>query len=272
MSSSFTDPEAPDAKSAPRPPIWAGGKQRARLDPRAFLRVSVSATRVWLAPRLLGSAFAAQGLSLRLANGDFAPLAERLGRAARIVPGRAPMASVMQGTAELLALASETVAGPRPIEPLPFRGWNGAAIKAPAAPAAPASAAPVTAAPTNEVAPVRERTQRPSPMPPPPVQAAPKGDQSTLDAIRSVIHLSEVAPARPVARRKRLGFAPPPPPEPRGAEALPDLEPDLPPAPGALRRLAGHALGYTLIGCAMPVGLFQATVASLKGEDLGLRD
>ena len=268
MSSFFTDPEASGPKATPRPPIWATGKQRPRLDPRAFLRVSLSSTRDWLAPRLRTGAARMDALSHRVAEGDFAPLAARLGRGARLVPGRLGSARMARGAADLLALAAATAEGPAPVAPLPFRGWNGTEI-APPPPVAIPVATPIatTHAPSPKPAATAERPRRPAPLPMPP-REVPGADRDTLEAIRSVIHLSEVAPTRRAPRADRIA----PPVPPRGAGALPELEPAPPELPGAVKRTAGQVLGYALIGLAMPVGLAHATFATLKGEDLRLRE
>lgn len=272
MSSFLTDPETTGQNASARPPIWAEGKQRARLNLAAFMRVSLGSTRVWLTPRLCAASRGALALSLRVEDGNYAALAARLGRAAQLVPGRERVAWGLDGMAQLLALAAETANGPAPLEPLPFRGWDGAVIVAPPEPPQ-AKAPPPAVAAKEQPAPAKRtrRHVRPAPIPAPrPRQEAPEGERDTLEAIRSAIHLAEVVPVRPAGRGARHALLVPP--ELRGADALPYLAPALPPDPGLVQRLAGQALGYVFIGCAMPVGLAQAAIAVVRGEDLRLRE
>ncbi len=252
MSSTLSDPGAPGEKPRPRPPLWSGGRQRPRLDLRLFARARLKETRRWGAPVVRGLAGRLDRLAQRVAAGAGRPLALKLGRVGRMLPGAARTGAFVGGTARLLDLASDRLAGPAPVEPLPLRPWEGApgATRATLAPA-PAAAAPEPAA---GPAPVRLSTA-----------GLPEGDRQTLEMIRSMIR-EPVQPSHPVRP------PPPPPPRPRGMEALPDLQPQPPAPPGAAMSLAARVLGMALLGLLTPVGAARTGWQVARGADLRLRE
>ena len=167
----------------------------------------------------------------------------------------------------MVRLAAEAARGDTPVEPMPFRGWadapGGAVSPGPVPVDRPAPLATVQAVAAERL-PV-QRPKRPAPLPVAPTDA--DGDRDTLEAIRSLMHMTTVEPVHPV-RGARAAPAPPPPPT--GAGALPELAPAEPSPRSAVFKLTGQVIGSLSVGLAFPVGLVQAGIAMAKGDDLRL--
>ncbi|MFN3970784.1 MAG: hypothetical protein ACK4GO_07025 [Gemmobacter sp.] len=280
MSSSFLDPRDPGPKSQPRPPIWAQGVRSAPPDLRQFARASLHRTRAWGAPFVHGGATRLALLSDSVAEGRWRVDAARLGGAARLVPSAERVGDALHGVARLVAAAAGTFAPPPPLEGLAIRPWEGApgAVRIAKRTEPPAN---VPAPPAPEAAPdkgsrgtLRSATPRPRPPAATPLPAsAPEGEADTLDVIRSLIR-SEARPARP--RRDPANTAPHEPPPrttaprtPRGARALPPLQPAEASPPGLLFRAASQALGTVILLLLLPVGTTLAAWSAWRGtEDL----
>ena len=275
MSSFSSDPgtsEKPSIKGKPK--LWAEGRQRPGFDLRAFLSVSLANSRSFASPLLAASAARLDHFGARVETGEIRIPEARLGRSGVLLPSHAAMGRRLRDTAALVLAASHSALGAPPVEPMPFRGWDGTM---PETDVVPPPRMPVTPIPVVEdiataalplaEKPAAQRPKRPSSPPAPPTGRA-EGDRDTLEAIRSLMHSAMIEPVHPV-RAPRA--PPPPPPLPTGVQALPDLEPPEPVPPGPLFNFAGQALGASAVALAYPIGMVQAGVAIVRGEDLRLQ-
>lgn len=270
MSIFSSDPDAPGKnarKSKPR--IWSGGRQRARFDLQSYLRVSLKHARALASPAAAAVAAAMGRFAARVTRGDIRVPESRLGRIGKSLPSHRDVGTGIDVTARMIAEAARRAAGPAPVEPLTFRGWDGAVvgpmrepvvtvIVAPAMPQEPVlPPEPVVAL----AAPAPVRAKRPAKAVEPP-----DGDRATLDAIRSVLQAAEIEPKRhsrvpaPVA---------PPPPAPRSS-ILPDLAPMEQPKPSVLFLAAAAGLGHLFVAVAWPLGALRSGWMYLRGVDLRL--
>lgn len=242
-----------------KPAIWAAGVQRPRLDIRAFFRVTLSHARRVSARGLAAAAASLGRFAARVFAGEVRLPEGRLGRVGQMLPPHRTVGRGLDATARLMAEAARRAVGPAPIEPLAFRGWNAdqaGIIEAPVV--------TITVAPPPPPA----ATTPPPPVPPRPAKTATtpeEADRSTLDAIRNLIHATEIEPKRP-SRFK--GKAEPP---PRSAN-LPDLAPMEPVPPGALFLTAGAVLGVAAVAVIWPVSFLRSTWMAIRGVDLRLVD
>ncbi|QYK39952.1 MAG: hypothetical protein KF887_10765 [Paracoccaceae bacterium] len=296
MTSYFSDPRLPGDKPKARPPIWSGGRSaRPRIDLRGFGRAALAETRLWGAPVVAGAARHLDRLGDRVALGEFRIPEARLGRSGRYLPTVGQVGAAMKGSARFIGAAGETVAPPPPLEGLAIRPWAGApGARAAAAPPAPEAVAPPAAAPVappaaEAVTPVAaapvtlppdaaaDHPRHPAARPAPAARSAKPADagapvadaeRDTLESIRLLMK-AEARPVRPMrAATPETAPEPAAAPDrgPRGASALPPLEPALPTPPGLIWRGASHVTGLALIGLFLPVGAARAALARLRGE------
>lgn len=258
------DPDLPGKRTRrSKPAIWAAGVQRPRLDLRAFFRVTRSHASRVAARGLAGAAAALGRFAARVFAGEVRLPDARLGRVGQMLPPHRSVGRALDSTARLLAQAARRAVGPEPAEPLTFRGWNADSVGIVEAPVVTVTVAPPP--PPVSVAPP------PPPPPPPPrlVKAASSpedADRATLDAIRTLIHATEIEPKRP--GRAKAKAEPPP---PRSAN-LPDLAPMEPVPPGPAFRTAGAVLGIASVIVIWPVSLLRSGWMAARGVDLRLVD
>lgn len=226
------------AQTPGRPPIWVDGRQSPRFKPGAWASVGERMARRWLAPHLDRSAGRLSALAAMTAAGRFALPLDRLGKAARFVPSRLTVGAAVAGLGARLAEARSILLPPPPV------------AEPPAHP--------------NLIRP--DFGQRPSR--PAPAQGAdaalvrmPRAAVSPdLRAIRAIIH--EEAPADQPADQPPVGQI---------VGQTVD-RPAAAPGRGAvaktLARLSAHAIAWSALGLALPVGLVQATLFHLNGGDL----
>ncbi len=267
MASHSTGPGSPgDKPDGVKPRLWAEGRQRPGFDARAFLRVSLANSRTVAAPVLVAIAGRLDRFGARVEDGAVRIPAARLGHSGRFLPSHVTTGRRLCDSAAMMRLAAEAAGGVAPVEALPFRGWADApGVAVPPGPMPvdrPAPLATVQAAAAERL-PV-QRPKRPAPLPVAPTDA--DGDRDTLEAIRSLMHMTTVEPVHPV-RGSRAAPAPPP---PTGAGALPELAPAEPSPRSAVFKLTGQVIGSLSVGLAFPVGLVQAGIAMAKGDDLRL--
>ena len=245
-----------------KPAIWAAGVQRPRLDIRAFFRVTLSHARRVAARGLAAAAASLGRFAARVFAGEVRLPDQRLGRVGRMLPPHRSVGRSLDAAARLLAEAARRAVGPAPVEPLAFRGWNAESDGIVEAPVVTITVAPPP--PPVSVAP-----PPPPPTPPRPAKAAASSedaDRATLDAIRNLIHATEIEPKRP-GRTK--GKAEPVPP--RSAN-LPDLAPMEPVPPGPVFLATGAALGIASVVVIWPVSFLRSTWMAVRGVDLRLVD
>lgn len=259
-----SDPGNPGNKTRrSKPAIWAAGVQRPRLDLQAFFRVTRSHARR-VAARGLASAAASLGrFAARVFAGELRLPEGRLGRAGQMLPPHRSVGRGLDSAARLMAEAARRAVGAEPVEPLAFRGWDADSpgiVEAPvvtvtvAPPPPPASVAPPPPPPSPPVKPAK------------PAAAAEDADRATLDAIRNLIHATEIEPKRPGRAKPKAEPLPP-----RSAN-LPDLAPMEPVPPGPVFLAAGAALGIASVVVIWPVSLLRSGWMALRGVDLRLVD
>lgn len=271
MSIFSSDPGAPGKKSRTnKPRIWTEGRQRARFELRAYLRVSLKHARALASPAAASVAATMGRFAARVTEGRIRVPASRLGRIGQALPSHRDVGAGIDTTARMIAEAARRAAGPEPVAPLTFRGWDGAVVgpvrdpvvtviaAPPMPPEPPRIADPVAAAPLRPPA----RKNKPAPAEDPPDE-----DRATLEAIRSMIHAAEIEPKRP--SRPQVPVVPPAPPPPRSA-ALPDLAPMEQRSPGPLFLASAAGLGHLFVALAWPLGAIKSGWMHLRGVDLRL--
>lgn len=232
MSSNLTEPGSAGLRlrKQQQPAIWSSGRQAPRFDAGIFLSATTNRS-LRLASRGLG---AAGTLARRSADALGQAPADRDKRPSRT---RYALSRTAGNTARLVELARDRIA-----ERLPQ--------PAPVAQSKPVHA--VAAGSLRIVRPARARAHHSD------------ADADIMQAIRSVVHMANVAPARPT----RL----PPTPEPavpeRRALRLPALAPAEPLPPGPMLRNAAVALAAVMVALTWPVAATQSLFAHLRGEDL----
>lgn len=258
-----SDPGNPGKKPRrSKPAIWAAGVQRPRLDMQAFFRVTQSHARRVAARGLAAAAAALGRFAARVFAGEVRLPEQRLGQVGRMLPPHRNVGRSLDSTARLVAEAARRAAGSEPTEPLVFRGWNADSVGIVEEPVV-----TVTVAPT----PLPVAVEPPPPPPPPPkpakaAAAAEDADRATLEAIRNLIHATEIEPKRPGRAKPKAE-----PPPPRSAN-LPDLAPMEPVPPGPVFRTAGAVLGIASVIVIWPVSLMRSGWMAARGVDLRLVD
>lgn len=258
-----SDPGSGGSKSRrSKPAIWAAGVQRPRLDIRAFFRVTLSHARRVSARGLAAMAASLGRFAARVFAGEVRLPEARLGRVGEMLPPHRSVGRGLDSLARLVAEAARRAVGPEPVEPLDFRGWNAETdgiIEAPVV--------TITVAPPPP--PVSVAPPPPAAAPPKPAKAAARAedaDRATLEAIRNLIHATEIEPKRPGRGKAKAEPAPP-----RSAN-LPDLAPMEPVPPGRMFRATGTALGLLSIALIWPVSFLRSSWMAIRGVDLRLVD
>lgn len=259
-----SDPDRPGSRRRrSKPAIWAAGEQRPRLDLRAFFRVTQSHARRVSARGLAGVAASLGRFAARVFQGEVRLPEARLGRLGRMLPPHRNVGRALDLGARFLAEAARRAVGVAPVEPLAFRGWNPDSKGLVEAPVV-----------TITVAPPPPPVTRAPAMPPPPAPPRPAAagsgpedaDRATLEAIRSLIHATEIEPKRPGRMKPK---AEPPPPR---STHLPELAPMEPVPPGPVFHAAGTALGLLAVAAIWPVSLVRSGWMAARGTDLRLVD
>lgn len=220
---------------ADRPAIWASGGQRPPFDIRALGRASLRLSRDGVAPIHAWAARALRRAAVGVKEGKGRIPAEKLGRAARLVPSHLRVAAWVKTLAATLSHASATA------DPDIPRGNALVAEIAPhlwaeAAPPAPAPSAMPEAQTVGEVAPV--------------VLPEPTVVQPGEDPLASIRDEIAAGPDRPAAASALL------PPAPPG-----------PVAEGAIQ-VSGYLIGWGTVILALPYGLALALWLWAGGRDL----
>lgn len=258
-----SDPDLPGKRTRrSKPAIWTAGVQRPRLDLHAFFRVTQSHARRVSARGLAGAAATLGRFAARVFAGEVRLSETRLGRAGQVLPPHRNVGRALDSTARLLAEAARRAVGAEPVEPLAFRGWNAdgpGLVEAPVVTitVAPPPPPPVTLAPPPPLT---------APPPRPAATGAEDSDRATLEAIRTLIHATEIEPKRP--GRSKTKVEPPPP----RSTHLPDLAPMEPVPPGPVFHKVGAALGFVAVAAVWPVSLLRSGWMAARGTDLRLVD
>jgi len=259
-----SDPDRSGKRSRrSKPAIWTAGEQRPRLDLRAFLRVTLSHARRVSARGLASLAAALGRFAVRVFAGEVRLPEARLGRAGQMLPPHRRVGRTLDGTARLMAEAARRAVGSEPVEPLAFRGWNADSAGIVEAPVVTVTVAPPP--PPVSLAPPPP-PPAPRPKPEPTEAGAEDIDRATLEAIRTLIHATEIEPKRPGKTKAKVE-----PPPPRSTH-LPDLAPMEPAPPGLAFHAAGAALGLLAVATVWPVSLLRSAWMAARGTDLRLVD
>ncbi len=273
------------AKGRNAPRLWVEGQQQPRFDLRGYSRVSLLLSRRMARPLLLGTAQLLHGGAERMADNTLGPRFARASRVGRAMPSRDTlaqgldaMASFMTVAADLAVPPPEMPAFPEPLETPQLTNRRARRTSAQETsgetPVVDAHEPVMQVMPPTDAAPAEPVPARD---PATPDDTGPDLDAPTLAAIRALIEETrDVRPTRPAAPHRRKA---PPPPEPVSGRVLlthgVPLAPPEPPLPTfaqilsarALRLAAGLVAGaFTLL--TLPVGLVQAVVTHLQGNDL----
>ncbi|MES2334004.1 MAG: hypothetical protein V4551_04950 [Pseudomonadota bacterium] len=218
-----------------KPQIWASGGQRPPFDVRALGRAGLYLARTGVAPLQAWAARKARRMAINVWNGAGRIPAERLGRAARLVPSHLRVAGWIKTVGATLSHASATA------DPDVKRGNALVAEIAPhlwveAAPAVQEPVVPDTAAPPPDAAPV--------------VLTEPAAGDDPLASIRGDL---SGTPFRPAERKAADPATAPAPPGPVAEAAI---------------QVSGYLIGWASVAIALPFGLLRALWLWLGGRDL----